>query len=122
MFFCYTTVFHAIELFSLAVTERERSEVRKAMSAMKILGLNPKNSSMYGNLVRRNARLSTMNLLIAGVCCESHLPLVTGRLRDFRGLRELNLIRAADLEKLDDNALKVFAASLKAGNSGRRRT
>ncbi|MBI1805752.1 MAG: hypothetical protein HYR76_01720 [Ignavibacteria bacterium] len=43
-FFCYTTVFNAIQLFALARTEKERRVIEDSMSAMKILGLNAKNA------------------------------------------------------------------------------
>ncbi|HTO92766.1 MAG TPA: hypothetical protein VMM80_00300, partial [Bacteroidota bacterium] len=41
-FFCYTTVFQAVELFAAMRTPRARRAAEDAMSAMKILGLNPK--------------------------------------------------------------------------------
>ena len=96
-FFCYTTVFNAIQLFSLARTERESSAVEHAMSAMKILGLNSKNAKKIGGLLKRNAHLSTLNILIAGICVESKLPLLTSRPKDFRGMTELTVIHPATL-------------------------
>ena len=50
-FFCYTTVFQAIELFSLARSENEVRLVEDSMAAMKLLGLNPKNARTYGALL-----------------------------------------------------------------------
>jgi predicted nucleic acid-binding protein len=91
-FFCYTTVFNAIELFSIAKTERERNAVEHAMSAMKILGLNPKNAKRYGDLLASGARLPRMNVLIAGVCLESKLPVLTGQPKEFHGVKELVVI------------------------------
>ncbi len=46
-FFCYATVFHAIELFSLARSKQEEKAIEDAMSAVKVLGLNPKNARAY---------------------------------------------------------------------------
>jgi predicted nucleic acid-binding protein len=102
VFFCYTTVFHAIHLFSLAASEAERVEVERTLSAMKILGLNPKNARLYGDLFRRRRRTPPANLLIAGVCLESKLPLLTGRHGDFRDIEGLIVIPANVLSGLRD--------------------
>lgn len=96
---CYTTVFQAIELFSLARTEREVREVENTMAAMKLLGVNPKNARLYGKLLaarRRNSlhegRVSEWSILIAGLCIESRLPLLTERKREFAGIKGLQII------------------------------
>jgi predicted nucleic acid-binding protein len=91
-FFCYTTVFQAIELFSLARTEREFQAVEDAMAAMKLLGLNPKNARKYGELLASNRKVDSWNILIAGLCLESRLPLLTDRKRDFGGLKDLVIV------------------------------
>ena len=49
-FFCYTTVFNAIEAFSAARSEREIQAVDDAMSAMKVLGLNAKSAKAVGKI------------------------------------------------------------------------
>jgi predicted nucleic acid-binding protein len=82
-------VFQAIELFSLARSEKEYAAVEDAMSAMKILGLNPKNAGTYGALMASSKRVDRWNVLIAGLCIETRLPLLTDqgkRFRSFRGL------------------------------------
>jgi predicted nucleic acid-binding protein len=94
--FCYTTVFNAVEAFGLCVTERERRAVEETMSAMKILGLNAKHGKAIGALTARRGRAADLPLLIAGLCRESRLPLVTGRPERFRGLRGLEVIRVRD--------------------------
>ncbi len=95
--FCYTTVFHAIELFRMAANQEERDAVRDAMEAMKVLGLNPKNAARYGELTRKYPGVSPWNLLIAGLCIESRLPLLTDRERDFRGVRGLVFVPTSAL-------------------------
>lgn len=92
-FFCYTTVFNAIELFSLARTEPERRVLESAMSAMKILGLNAKSAKIYGDLLSQASDALTMPLLIAGVCLESKLPLLTDQPDLFHTVRGLKVIR-----------------------------
>lgn len=92
-FFCYTTVFNAIELFSLARNEAERSRLESAMSAMKILGLNAKNAKRYGELLLKSTDAATMTLLTAGICLESKLPLLTDQPEAFRCMKGLKIIR-----------------------------
>lgn len=96
---CYTTVFQAMELFSLARTERELREVENTMAAMKLLGVNPKNARLYGKLLAARQRNSlhegmagAWNILIAGLCIESRLPLLTERKREFAGIKDLQII------------------------------
>jgi predicted nucleic acid-binding protein len=96
-FFCYTTVFNAIELFSVARTDEERKAVEYAMSAMKILGLNAKNAKKYGGLLACDVRLPRMNTLVAGICLESRLPVLTSRPDEFRGVKELTVVPASKL-------------------------
>ena len=91
-FFCYATVFHAIELFALATSDVEQKAVEDAMSAMKLLGLNPKNAKRYGELLATRKQLEPWNLLIAGLCMESRLPLLTDRNGEFRGIRGLVIV------------------------------
>ncbi len=91
-FFCYTTVYQAIELFALAKTEEEIKAIEDSMSAMKVMGLNPKKARMYGELISSNKKTSVWNILIAGLCLESRLPLLTDRKKDFRGIKGLTII------------------------------
>jgi predicted nucleic acid-binding protein len=93
---CYTTVFNAVEAFGLCVTARERQAVEDAMSAMKILGLNAKHGKAIGAMTARRGRAADLPVLIAGLCRESRLPLVTGRPERFRGMRGFEVIRVRD--------------------------
>ena len=92
MYLCYTTVFHAIELFSFARTEKEAQAVEDAMAGMKVLGLNPKNARRYGELRSTRRNMDSWNLLIAGLCVESKLPILTDRKKHFAGVPGLVLI------------------------------
>jgi predicted nucleic acid-binding protein len=91
-FFCYTTVFQAIELFALARTEEEAAAVENAMAAMKVLGLNPKTARNYGRLIANNTRRERWNMLIAGLCLESRLPILTDRRQDFAGVKNITIV------------------------------
>lgn len=91
-FFCYTTVFQAIELFSLARSDEEAAAVENAMAAMKVLGLNPKAAQRYGKLVAANARRERWHVLIAGLCIESRLPILTDRRSDFAGIEGVTIV------------------------------
>ena len=94
-FFCYATVFQAIEMFSLARTKRELAAVEDSMAAMKLLGLNPKNAKKYGELMAPKSKYDRWTLLIAGLCVESRLPLLTARGRDFAGVKGLQIVPPA---------------------------
>ena len=91
-FFCYTTVYQAIELFSLAKTEEEVKAIEDSMAAMKVMGLNPKNARKYGELIVTNKKTDRWNILIAGLCVESRLPILTERKKDFAGIRDLVVV------------------------------
>lgn len=97
-YFCYTTVFQAIELFSFAKTEAEFKAVEDAMASVKLLGLNPKNARRYGMLLGEDRKRDRLALLIAGLCLESKLPLLTNRRKEFAGFRGLQLIPASGLD------------------------
>ena len=89
---CYTTVFQAVQVFAELRTPREREAAVRAMSAMKLLGLNPKNAMRYGDLFATHPRLRPMDLLVAGLCIESRLPLLTDWKNDFKGIRGLTIV------------------------------
>ena len=91
-FFCYVTVFDAIRLFSLAKSERERKAIEDSMATMKIMGLNPKRARMYGRLLASSRPAKTLNVLVAGLCLESMLPILTDRAEDFGGIRGLLVV------------------------------
>lgn len=98
-FFCYTTAFNAIELFSLCRSAKERQAVENVMHSMKILGLNGKSAKNVGSFfsTMHGKPLSTVELLIAGVCMESRLPILTGRPRRYRRVHSLRVIPASDV-------------------------
>ena len=100
-FFCYTTVFQAIELFSLVKSEREHKAIEDAMAAMKIMGLNPKQARKYGELLASSKRLETLSILIAGLCMESKLPILTDRKQDFKGIRGLVVVPTRLISKFE---------------------
>ena len=91
-YLCYTTVFNAIQVFAHFRSPEERKAAEDAMSAMKLLGLNPKNAMRYGDLFDAHPRLQPLDLLVAGMCLESRLPLLTDRGQDFRGIRGLSVV------------------------------
>ena len=99
--FCYTTVFNAIELFSLCKTSRETAAVEKSLYAMKILGLNSKSAKNIGPLVgfARAKRTRDIDTLVAGLCIESRLPLVTNSKGRYSGMRGLEVVSAGKLLK-----------------------
>lgn len=90
--FCYTTVFNAMELFSTARTARERRAVEDVLSAVKILGMNGRNAPGFARLASRGAGGIDPASLVAGICIEARLPLVTGRPGEYRRYRNLRTV------------------------------
>jgi hypothetical protein len=91
-FFCYTTVFHAIEVFSRASSDSEVQAMEDAMASMKLLGLSARNAQRYGALLRAKRPASRWEMLVAGLCMESRLPLLTGRASAFRRCAGLTIV------------------------------
>ena len=98
-YFCYTTVYQAIELFSFIRTEKEAKAIEDSMAAMKLMGLNPKNARRYGKMISENTNVKSWNILIAGLCLESRLPLLTDREKDFVGIKGLVIIPMNAVER-----------------------
>ncbi len=96
-YFCYTTVVDASELFSHAAGPRQRLAVEHALSAMKILGINARSARRLGQLMREYAHQPLGNLLVAGLCLDSNLPLVTLTPGAFAGIRGLKVLDARTL-------------------------
>jgi predicted nucleic acid-binding protein len=96
LYFCYTTVFNAIQLFALCRSKGDLRAIEGALGAMKILGLNGRSAKSVGMLLRGSEiqEAHGFDLLIAGLCVESRLPLLTGRRRRFRSVRSLRVIPA----------------------------
>jgi len=91
-FFCYTTVFNAIELFSMTRTEAELNAVEGALAAMKVLGLNARSAKRYGELLAHGKNPDRWSALVAGLCLESRLPLLTDRKKEFAVFRGLTIV------------------------------
>ena len=98
-FFCYTTVFNAIELFSFARTARERTAVEDAMRGMKILGMNAKSAKRSGTLLAGAKNLSIINAMVACLAFESKLPILTRNPQEFRGVKGLDVLSTGMLRR-----------------------
>ena len=92
LFFCYTTVFQAAEVLSRARTSLELHAMEDAMGAMKLLGVNARGAPRYAELLRKSRSPDRWTVMVAGLCLESRLPLVSGRVREYRRFGGLLLI------------------------------
>jgi predicted nucleic acid-binding protein len=90
--FCYTTVFNAMELFGKARTARERRAVEDALSAVRILGMNGRNAGRFARIAGPGGGRIDASALVAGICIEAHLPLVTDRPGEYRRFRNLRTV------------------------------
>lgn len=96
-YFCYTTVFNAIELFAAAHTPKERQAVEDALYAMKVLGINAKSAKSVSHAYSKaKDRISG---LIAGVCLESKLPIVTQNPKRYGNIPLLQVVTVHSLLK-----------------------
>jgi predicted nucleic acid-binding protein len=94
-YFCYTTIFNAIELFAAARSRHEIQAIDDAMYAMKVLGVNAKSAK---NIARAYSSSSkAMNGLIAGLCIESKLPIATLNPKQYKKIPSLEVIPALSL-------------------------
>jgi len=93
-FFCYTTVFNAIDVFSVARTEKERTAVEQELSAMKILGLNAKSAKRYGGWIADGLPLPKTDIFVAAICMDSRLPLLTRQPKRFSSVQHLMVVPA----------------------------
>ncbi len=92
-YFCYTTVFNAIELFAVSKSLKETQAIEDAMGAMKVLGVNAKSAKNIGTVVSSSKK--DFAALIAGVCLESKLPIITLEPKRFSNIRNLQVIKAS---------------------------
>ena len=101
-YFCYTTVFNAIELFASAASLKETEAVQDSMDSLKVLGINPKSAKNIGAIVSSTKK--DFASLIAGICIESKLPLVTTAPKRFSNIKKLEIINARILLKQDKHS------------------
>jgi predicted nucleic acid-binding protein len=92
--FCYTTVFHAITLFAWAESRRAQKAVEDMFAPIRILGLNAQSAPLFGSLLAQAGKKNVMDVLVAGVCLQSRLPLLTDRTSDFTEFRGLKILPA----------------------------
>jgi predicted nucleic acid-binding protein len=95
-YFCYTTVFSAIELFGAAKSLKETQAVQDAMDALKVLGINPKSAKNIGAVLSSSQKQGLTALTVA-LCMESRLPIVTLEPRRYAGMKKLVVISAKNL-------------------------
>jgi predicted nucleic acid-binding protein len=92
---CYTTVFHAMLVFAWARSPRARRAAEDMFAAIRVLGVNARSAPLFGELLASDRKRDVMNVLIAGICKESRLPLLTERTTDFARFRGLEVLPAA---------------------------
>jgi predicted nucleic acid-binding protein len=97
-YLCYTTVVNAMEVFSCAGSARQTRVIQDALGAMKILGLNSRTAKNFGTLMRRYPGYSFADLLVAGICLDSNLSLLTMQRERFRNIKRLSLVQPTSIE------------------------
>ncbi|MDA0986903.1 MAG: hypothetical protein O3A55_04805 [Bacteroidetes bacterium] len=94
-YFCYTTVFNAIELFSKCKTDLDRQSMAKAMSCIKLLGMNPKPSISFGKTYAKGQKknIKETYTFIATLCIEAKLTLATLRPTKYSWIKNLQILK-----------------------------
>ena len=100
-------MFQVIELLSLAYTDDERRSVEDALSVLKFLGLNGKSAPRIAEYAREVEGREYANALIAGICRESRLPLLTWMKNEFERFPGLVVVDPAVLELPPHNSDRV---------------
>lgn len=90
-YFCYTTVFNAIELFAVSRSLKETQAIEDALNAMKVLGINSKSAKNIAAVVSSTKR--EFSALIAGVCIESKLSIITLHPKRFSKIKNLQVVK-----------------------------
>ena len=69
------------------------------MHSVKILGLNGKSAKNVGRYLgqSQSRHLRDMEVLIAGLCLESRLPILTGRPQRYRSIRSLRVVTSVEI-------------------------
>lgn len=98
--FCYTTVFNVIELFAGAASVREERAIGDALSGMKLLGLNARSAKRHAMLQKESPHTDRWVFLVAGLCLETNLPLLTGRPGRYRQVRSLKVMTPTALRRM----------------------
>jgi len=106
-YFCYTTVFQAIELFSIARSDEERQAVEDMLAVLKILGVNGKSVVRIADDVARAGEHKEQSGYIAGVCRESRLPLLTWMKAEFERFPGLVVVDPGTLTLPPHNTERV---------------
>lgn len=96
-YFCYTSVCTALELFAGADSAAGRRTVEDALGVVKILGINARNAPRYGRILRTMRHPDPLAALVAGLCLDGRLPLLTDRREEFRGIPGLRCIPTSAL-------------------------
>ncbi len=94
-YFCYTTVFNAVQLFATARNAREHRKVEDVLSTVKILGMNGRNAKKFATLEGFGRPSVPMESMIAGICIEARLPLMTTRRGAYGKFRNLKVVHAS---------------------------
>lgn len=94
-YFCYTTVFNAVELFAAARTPKEIQTIDDALYAMKVLGVNAKSAKNIAKIY--SSSKNGVTALIAGVCLESKLPMVTMNPKRYKNIASLHCLSVYSL-------------------------
>lgn len=119
-FECYTTVINVYELYSGAKTEKKIAEADAILAPIKILSLRadyPKNIGLLSVVLRRqNLDISEFDKLIAGICLENEMPIVTRNTEHFDRVPELLAIPAGVVEAYED-AEEIVKVSRKRSES-----
>ncbi len=98
---CYVTAITAYELLFGAARVRQRFDEQDLLGIMAVLPFDSSSAQraarLHAGLVGRNQDIGVKDVLIAAICLEHDLPLLTTNIRHFERVPLLQIVTAEDL-------------------------
>ena len=95
---CYTSVLNATELLAAASHEMERSIVRNLLNGVRVLGFHQRYAEtfaqIFSNQKEKKNVITLRSSMIAGMCLQNKLTLVTYRISAYNQIDGLTLLPA----------------------------
>jgi predicted nucleic acid-binding protein len=106
MFSCYTSTVTVFELYTGVKTEQHRQSVRNVLRFLEgILPIDIQAAETAGEIASRlllkNQRIGEIDSLIAGVCLNHGMPIITRNVKHFQRVPNLIVIPANIVERFD---------------------
>lgn len=93
---CYITAISAYELLFGAARAKRHIEEQSLLEITTVLPFSYRAAQLAANLISQNQDIGVKDVLIAAICIENQLPLLTSNLRHFNRIPDLQVISAGE--------------------------